>query len=121
MAAAELCILTGVTVYAWLAGEFRAWLALFLAFGLHLLGHGAQCIAAGKRVPIVATTLAGLAYWLWGLRVVVGSGMFSVRQISLCAAAGCAAATLNLAALHGVAACLDAGTRRPRSGSASRR
>lgn len=111
MAAEELVILIGAAAYASLAGDCRPWLALFLAFGLHLLVHGVQCVAAGGRVPIVATTLAGLAYWVWGLHAVNASRMFSVRATILCAAAGCASATLNLAVLHLVAARLERGMR----------
>ena len=61
MAAEELVLLVAVTACAALAGCYYPWLALFLAFGMHLLIHLGQWAAVGRYVPVIATSLPCLA------------------------------------------------------------
>ena len=61
MAAEELVLLVAVTACAALAGCYYPWLALFLAFGMHLLIHLGQWVALGRYVPVIATSLPCLA------------------------------------------------------------
>ena len=48
MAAEELVLLVAVTACAALAGCYYPWLALFLAFGMHLLIHLGDWAAVGR-------------------------------------------------------------------------
>lgn len=62
MAAEELFLLLAVALYASLSHGYYPWLALFLAFGVHLVVHIVQWIAVGRYVPVGATSLAGLVW-----------------------------------------------------------
>lgn len=104
MAAEELALLLAVTLYATLAGGYYPWLALFLAFGVHLAVHAAQWIAVGRYLPLAATSCIGLLCAGWGLHILINSRLFTLREFVFCGAAGCAAAVVNLLFLHRLAA-----------------
>lgn len=103
MAAEELLLLLSATLYAALSGDYRPWLALFLAFGAHLLLHVGQWIAVGRFVPVVAISLTGLLYCGWGLYAMSSLRCFTLREWLFCASAGCVAAAANLFCLHALA------------------
>lgn len=100
MAAEELVLLLIVTFYAAFSHDCRPWLALFLAFGIHLVVHLVQWVAVGRYIPLVATSLAGLVYCGWGLQIVINSQLFTLPEGVLCGVAGCVAAAVNLYLLH---------------------
>lgn len=104
MAAEELALLLVVTLYAQFTHDFFPWLALFLAFGVHLTVHVAQWIAVGRYVPVVATAPLCLLYCGWGLAVVIDSLLFTPGEFLLCGVAGCAVAAVNLLVMHRLAA-----------------
>lgn len=104
MAAEELALLLAVTLYAFFSHGYYPWLALFLAFGVHLVVHLVQWIAVGRYVPVAATSLAALVYCGWGLHILINSRLFTLREFLFCGVAGCLAAAVNLLLLHGVAA-----------------
>lgn len=103
MAAEELLLLLAATLYAALSGDCRPWLALFLAFGAHLLLHVGQWIAVGRFVPVVATSLTGLLYCGWGMYAMSFLRCFTLGEWLFCASAGCVAAATNLFCLHALA------------------
>lgn len=103
MAAEELALLLAVTLYSVISHDYYPWLALFLAFGVHLVVHIVQWIAVGRYIPVAATSLAALAYCGWGLHVLVNSGFFTLREFLICGVAGCAVAAVNLWLLHALA------------------
>lgn len=103
MAAEELVLLVAVTACAALAGCYYPWLALFLAFGMHLLIHLGQWAAVGRYVPVVATSLPCLACCGWGLCIMINSRFFSLREFVLCGMAGCLVAAVNLWLVHRLA------------------
>ena len=100
MAAEELALLLAVTLYSAISHDYYPWLALFLAFGVHLVVHIVQWIAVGRYIPVAATSLAALAYCGWGLYVLINSGLFTLREFLICGVAGCAVAAVNLWLLH---------------------
>lgn len=112
IAAEELVLVLGVAAWASWADVCYPWLALFLAFGVHLVGHLLQILMIRRYVPVVATSLLGLACCGWGLRILIGSGLFSLREYLLCGVAGCIVAAVNLWTMHALAATLR---RRPRN------
>ena len=73
MAAEELVLLVAVTACAALAGCYYPWLALFLAFGMHLLIHLGQWAVVGRYVPVITTSLPCLACCGWGLCIMINS------------------------------------------------
>lgn len=104
MAAEELALLLAVTLYAQFTHDYFPWLALFLAFGVHLTAHVAQWIAVGRYVPVVATAPVCLLYCGWGLVGMINSRRFTLGEFLLCGAVGCAVAAVNLLLLHRLAA-----------------
>lgn len=104
MAAEELVLLLAVTLYAEFTCNYYPWLALFLAFGMHLLGHLGQWIVVGRYLPLVATSFAGLIYCGWGLYILINSRSFTLREFVFCGVAGCTVAAVNLWFLHRLAA-----------------
>ena len=103
MAAEELALLLAVTLYSVILHDYYPWLALFLAFGVHLVVHIVQWIAVGRYIPVAATSLAALAYCSWGLHVLINSGLFTLREFLICGVAGCTVAAVNLWLLHALA------------------
>lgn len=104
MAGEELLLLLAVTLHACWTGNPVLWLALLLAFGLHLVLHLVQAVAVRGYVPSLVTSLACLPVVGWMLAVVIHAGRFSLAEIACCAAGGCAVAALNLYALHALTA-----------------
>ena len=104
MAVEELVLLVAVTACAALAGCYYPWLALFLAFGMHLLIHLGQWAAVGRYVSVSATSLPCLACCGRGLCIMINSRAFSLREFVLCGMAGCAVAAVNLWLVHRLAA-----------------
>lgn len=103
MAAEELALLLAVTVYAAVTHDYYPWLALLLAFTVHLLVHIAQWVAVGRYLPVVATSLLCLAGCGWGLHTIADSRLFTLREFVCCGVAGCAVAAANLWLLHRLA------------------
>lgn len=104
IAAEELLLLVGATACASFADCLYPWLALFLAFGLHLVGHLLQALFIRRYVPVIVTSLAGLIYCGWGLCVLIGSRTFSPGEYLLCGVAGIVVAGANLYLMHALAA-----------------
>lgn len=112
IAAEELLLVAVATLWASATSFLYPWLALFLAFGVHLVGHLLQILMIRRYVPVVASSLIGLLYCGWGLRTLLERGLFSLREYVFCAAAGCLIAGANLLAMHVLVAALR---RRPRN------
>lgn len=104
MAAEELALLLAATAWAFLAGDYRPWLALYLAFALHLVVHVVQWALLRRYIPVIATALLCLPCCSAGMCVVWQSGLFSVREWMVCAVAGCGVAAINLLLLHAAVA-----------------
>lgn len=103
IAAEEFLWIAGAASCATFARLYYPWLALFLAFGLHLVIHFLQAAAVGRILPVVASSLAGLLYCGWGLQILCESRLFDVRDYLLCAAAGSLFAGMNLFLIHPLA------------------
>lgn len=70
----ELLVITAVTLY-YLAGgaySFEIWLALFLAFSLHLVVHIGQAVVVGGYIPGVVTSFIALPYCCYRIVEVIG-------------------------------------------------
>ena len=103
MAAEELVLLVAVTACAALAGCYYPWLALFLAFALHLAGHLVQWAVVGRIFPAVVSSIPALAVCGWMLHRLIVSRVFDLREYLLCGVSGAVVAALNLWLLHAVA------------------
>lgn len=106
MAAEEFLILVTVTAYAHRCGHYAPWLALSLAFTLHLAVHIVQALVLRRVFPAVVTSVCCLPA---GIRMLdVATDRFTGIGIAACAAAGIALAALNLWLLHRIAGRLAA-------------
>ncbi|MBN1532406.1 MAG: HXXEE domain-containing protein [Spirochaetes bacterium] len=57
---------SSVTLIAWEFGLYALWCGAVLGFGFHAAIHIVQCLSYGKYVPVVITSVPGLAYSIWG-------------------------------------------------------
>lgn len=103
MAGEELALLLLVSALASGADLIHPWLALYLAFGVHLLLHVGQCLVVGCWLPVVASSLFCLPFWFWGVAVVRDRILFSLEEWLFCGLAGCVFAAVNLGVMHVVA------------------
>ncbi len=103
MAGEELALLLLVSALASGADLIHPWLALYLAFGVHLLLHVGQCLVVRCWLPVVASSLFCLSFWFWGVAVVRDRILFSLDEWLLCGLAGCVFAAVNLGVMHAVA------------------
>ena len=103
MAAEELALLLLVTAYAFISHDYYPWLALFLAFALHLAGHLVQWAVVGRIFPAVVSSIPALAVCGWMLHRLIVSRVFDLREYLLCGVSGAVVAALNLWLLHAVA------------------
>lgn len=103
MAGEELALLLLVAALASGADLIHPWLALYLAFGVHLLLHVGQCLVVRCWLPVVASSLFCLPFWFWGVAVVRDRILFSLDEWLLCGLAGCVFAAVNLGVMHAVA------------------
>lgn len=103
MAGEELALLLLVSALASGADLIHPWLALYLAFGVHLLLHVGQCLVVRCWLPVVASSLFCLPFWFWGVTVVRDRILFSLDEWLLCGLAGCVFAAVNLGVMHAVA------------------
>lgn len=100
MAAEELTLLLAATCLASFGGSCYPWLALFLAFGLHLVVHLVQAAAARMYVPAAATSVLCLAGWGWGMGRLADAGVLTWALFAVCGSAGSFFAAANLWLLH---------------------
>lgn len=100
MAAEELALLLAATCLASFGGYRYPWLALFLAFGLHLIVHLVQAAAARMYVPAAATALLCLAGWMWGIVRLTEAGVLTWGLFAVCGSVGSLFAAANLWLLH---------------------
>lgn len=100
MAAEELLLIVAVTVYSTVSGNQYCWLALWLAFGVHLVVHLGQCLVVRNYIPSMATSLLCLPVWGYVVWRLADAGLFTIREFTLCAVAGSLVAALNLLLIH---------------------
>ena len=103
MATEELVILTAVTVYASLSANYYPWLALLLAFGLHLLAHLAQWLVMRRYVPSAITSLLCLPVFIYIVWTLAADQLFTLQEFILCAIAGTLVVAVNLFTIHQIA------------------
>lgn len=84
MAGEELALLLLVSALASGADLIHPWLALYLAFGVHLLLHVGQCLVVRCWLPVVASSLFCLPFWFWGVAVVRDRILFSLDEWLFC-------------------------------------
>ena len=97
--AEEFIIISGVYVYAVLSRHYFLWMALFLAFGIHLFVHVGQFVLLRKYIPAKAVYVC---YFLYS------TGLFTAMDFLLGGILGVLIMVLNLKLAHALGRRLDA-------------
>ncbi|MGN0206687.1 MAG: HXXEE domain-containing protein [Muribaculaceae bacterium] len=96
----ELLIIIAVTLYYLVGGaySFEIWVAVFLAFSLHLVVHIGQAVVVGRYTPGVVTSVVVLPYCCYKIDAVMA--VSSPVQLLACGIAGVAFMVVNLLIAH---------------------
>ena len=106
--AEEFIIISGVSVYAVLSRHYFLWMALFLAFGIHLLVHVGQFVLLRKYIPAIVTSLLCLPYAVYVCYLFYSTGLFTAMDFLLGGILGVLVMVLNLKLAHALGRRLDA-------------
>ena len=106
--AEEFIIISGVSVYAVLSQHYFLWMALFLAFGIHLLVHVGQFVLLRKYIPAIVTSLLCLPYAVYVCYFFYSTGLFTAMDFLLGGILGVLIMVLNLKLAHALGRRLDA-------------
>ena len=104
----EFIIISGVSVYAVLSQHYFLWMALFLAFGIHLLVHVGQFVLLRKYIPAIVTSLLCLPYAVYVCYFFYSTGLFTAMDFLLGGILGVLIMVLNLKLAHALGRRLDA-------------
>lgn len=94
----EFIILSAVTVIAVLSGYYNIWLALFMAFSIHIVIHIVQWIIIRRYIPTIVTSILVLPYCIYGFINILK--MFSPAEILMWTIIGIIVMILNLVFAH---------------------
>lgn len=101
----EFILVSLATVAAIAYQTYYFWLAVFLAFSLHVVIHIVQWLIIRRYLPVIATSFLALAYGIYGAYIV--SNLFPAGEILLCLFIGTVLMAVNLWAMHRIAAVFD--------------
>ena len=105
--AEEFIIISGVSVYAVLTQHYFLWMALFLAFGIHLLIHILQFIILKRYIPAIVTSFLCLPYAVYVCSVFYSEEIFTLIEFVFAGVVGLVAMVLNLQLAHVLGRKLD--------------
>ena len=96
----EFFVLLGVTIYVFIQGNYATelWVAMFMAFSIHILIHLFQALIVRSYVPGVATSvvlLPYLAYGIWSIGLTM-----DIIKVSMLSIIGLLAVAINLFFSH---------------------
>lgn len=102
-AAEELLVLLAATAYVLADAPYckEVWMAIFIAFAIHLIVHLAQALVLRAYVPGVATSLLILPYAAYGIYCI--SLAATIAQMIVLGIAGCAFVIANMLFAHQLA------------------
>ncbi len=98
--AEEFVVICLVTYGSIIWDNYYLWLAIFMAFSVHLFVHVGQWIVWGRYLPVIVTSLISLPYCVYGFLEILESGLFSFAEIVLWTVIGVAFAAANLVFAH---------------------
>lgn len=101
----EYLIISIVTLTALLFQWYNAWIAVFMAFSLHIGIHIIQWIIVRRYIPFIITSLLSIPYIVLGINSIVCS--FTIIEIMICLITGVLIAAINLLFAHKLASKFD--------------
>lgn len=99
-----LCIITFTAIYF---NYYALWLAVFMAFSIHLSVHIIQWIVVRRYIPAIVTTIMTLPYSIYGFNVILDTSLFSNGEIILWTIAGIIIMVVNLLLAHKIGRIFD--------------
>lgn len=106
--AEEFILLSFITFGSVYFNNYYLWMAVFMAFSIHLMVHVAQWIIVGRYIPMIVTSLISLPYCVYVLIKVFENNMFQVSEIILWTSIGLIVMVINVVFAHKLGAMLDA-------------
>jgi len=98
----EFILLSLVTIIAVLSGYYNLWLALFMAFSIHIIIHIIQWVIIKRYTPAIVTSILVLPYCIYGFMQVIG--IFSPAEIIIWTITGVIIMIANLIFAYHLAA-----------------
>ena len=92
-----LCIVTFTAIYF---NFYVLWLAVFMAFSLHLIGHIIQWFFVRRYTPAIVTTIIVLPYSVYGFKTILNMNIFTNSEIIIWTIVGIIIMILNLLLAH---------------------
>lgn len=103
----EFVLLSIITFSALCFDYYNIWLAVFMAFFIHLFIHTIQWIVLKRYIPAIVTAILTLPYCIYGFMIVLRSHLFTASDIILLSLAGVLFMVLNLLLAHTLAEKFD--------------
>lgn len=92
-----LCIVTFTAIYF---NFYVLWLAVFMAFSLHLIGHIIQWFFVRRYTPAIVTTIIVLPYSVYAFKTILNMNIFTNSEIIIWTIVGIIIMILNLLLAH---------------------
>ena len=92
-----LCIVTFTAIYF---NFYVLWLAVFMAFSVHLIGHIIQWFFVRRYTPAIVTTIIVLPYSIYGFKTILNMNIFTNSEIIIWTIVGIIIMILNLLLAH---------------------
>lgn len=105
--AEEFVLLSGITFGSIYFDSYYLWLAAFVGFFIHLIGHIVQWVIIRKYIPAIVTALLLTPYCAYVLKEIIINQVFQYTEVGICAVIGIALVGINLAFAHKLAHYFD--------------
>lgn len=100
--AEEFILVSGVTFYGVISGNYYPWFAVLLGFTAHFLMHFVQWGVVRSYIPAIVTTFLALPYCYYAIKIAVDRLHFTALELIFCLLIGVAVVAVNLLFMHSV-------------------
>lgn len=100
MVAEEFILVSLITYWGILSGNYYLWLGVFMAFSVHIVIHLIQWIVVRRYIPVIVTSLLCLPYCIFGMMQILYLNEFTGTEIVVCTLIGMILVVLNLLLIH---------------------
>lgn len=105
--AEEFVLLSGITFGSVYFDIYYLWLAAFIGFFIHLVGHIVQWMIVRKYIPVIVTTLLVMPYCVYVWIEIIKNQAFQFTEIGMCAIIGVVLVGINMVFAHKLAHYFD--------------
>lgn len=100
MVAEEFIVISAVTFYSVISGNYYWWMGLFIAFFIHLVMHIAQWLVVCRYIPTIITSFLCLPYCIYGLAKIIQTNVFTIGEMFLYTILAMLISLANLFVIH---------------------